>query len=49
MQVEEDQRRTDALAVIKAAGLEFRIGYPQDRLTLERIEALAGLVSEWKD
>lgn len=47
-QLDRERRRAAALAVIKDAGLEFRLGYGEQRRTLEQLEALADLVKIWE-
>lgn len=47
-QVAEDQRRRAAIAALKAAGIEFRIGR-EHSFTLEQVEALAEVVKGRED
>jgi len=48
-QLAAERRRSEVLAIIKDAGLEFRHGYGERRRTLEQLEALAEVVKTWED
>jgi hypothetical protein len=47
-QVAEDRRHRNAVAVLAAAGIEFRAGRER-RFTLGQVEALAEVVKGWED
>jgi predicted secreted protein len=47
-QVAEDERRKEAIYVLKEAGIEFRLGRERS-FTLEQVEALAEVVKDWED
>ncbi len=48
-QLAREQRRSEALAIIKDRGLEFRHSYGERHRTLEQLEALAELVKTWDE
>lgn len=46
-QYASEQRRDDAVTRLKAAGLEFRLGYRSDRYPTEALEAILDAIQPW--
>ncbi len=46
-QYASEQRRDDAMTRLKAAGIEFRLGYRSDRYPAEALEAILDAIQPW--